>query len=382
MLLGGVLAVLRLELEAILHLAQDGDGFLVRDTGTLALGQTFELLDQSAAGVLVEELQFVRALVQHGLHNELEEVLFNVHQLVEIAERDFRLDHPELGSMRLGIAVFCAEGRSKGVDLGKCHGEGFALKLTGDSKGRGLAEEILRGILGTLVCGQRGHREGVAGAFCIVAGDQRGVHIDIAAVLEIGVDGHGSHGTDAEDRLEQTGPRTQIGDFTEELNRVALGLKRIVLRAVAFERDAGGLHFRRSRILVGGDHFADNRDGGTDMDGADCGKICDRIIIDDLRILEAGSVIKINETNILLLAVAADPSLQTDLCSLQLFKTLFELTGRNDLHGCCLLIIRVILGYIITFAGLVQGKLDGRGRQCYYAADMISGRCRTWQRSI
>ena len=54
------------------------------------------------------------------------------------------------------------------------------------------------------------------------------------------------NGADAEHGLKQTRARTQIGDVAQEFQRVALRLKRIVLRAVAFQNNFLRLHFQRA----------------------------------------------------------------------------------------------------------------------------------------
>ena len=331
MLLGGVFAILRLELEAILHLAQNRDGFLVGDTRCARHSEVIQLVQQSAAGELVEEFQLIRALLQHRLDKVLQEVLFNVHQLMDIAERDFRLDHPEFRRVGLGVAVFGAEGRAKGVHLGERHRKRLGFKLTRHGEGGGLAEEVVAAVL-LLRRRQRRHGEGVARALSIVGGNQRRMHIEIAAVLEVGVNGHACDAADAENRLKQARTRAQIRDFAQVLHAVALRLKRVILRAVAFEVDGNRLHFGGRRIFVGRHNLARHGNRRADMQGLDGGVVLDGIIVDHLRILEASAIEKVDEAHVLLLAVIANPALQHHRLSLQFIQALFQFARRQYVH--------------------------------------------------
>jgi hypothetical protein len=63
------------------------------------------------------------------LHEVFHQCLGEVHVALEIAEGDFRLDHPELGGVARGVGVFRAEGGTEGIDVGEGAGEGFPLKL-------------------------------------------------------------------------------------------------------------------------------------------------------------------------------------------------------------------------------------------------------------
>ena len=61
----------------------------------------------------------------------LEQVLGQVHVVLEVGKGHLRLDHPELGQVAGGIGVFGPEGGAEGVDVAERQGEGFALKLAG-----------------------------------------------------------------------------------------------------------------------------------------------------------------------------------------------------------------------------------------------------------
>jgi hypothetical protein len=62
----------------------------------------------------------------------------------EVGERDFRLDHPELGEVAAGVQVLCAERRPEGVDLGQRQAVGLDVELPRHRQERLAAEGILR----------------------------------------------------------------------------------------------------------------------------------------------------------------------------------------------------------------------------------------------
>ena len=234
--------------------------------------------------------------------------------------------------MGLGVGVLGAEGGAEGVDLGEGHGEGLALQLAGDGQGSLLAEEVLIPLARVLGI-KGGHGEGVARALGVVAGDQGRVDVQVAAILEVGVDGHGSHAAHAEHSLEQAGTGAQIADLAQELDGVALGLQGVILGAVALQDDLGGLHLGGGGILIGRNHGALHGDGRAHAQGLDLLKARDVVIINDLRVLEAQAIEEVDEAHVLLLAVVADPAAQGDGLTLQLAQAILEFKGGNDAHG-------------------------------------------------
>ena len=88
--------------------------------------------------------QLRRAVLQHALHDVGEEVFGQLQQAVEIAEGDFRLDHPELGQMAAGLRFFRAEGRAEAVDLAQRERRGLDVKLAGLGEKRRIAEVVDR----------------------------------------------------------------------------------------------------------------------------------------------------------------------------------------------------------------------------------------------
>ena len=58
-----------------------------------------------------------------------DEVLGEVHVLLEVHERDLGLHHPELGEVAAGLALLGAEGGAEAVDLAERRGGGLDVEL-------------------------------------------------------------------------------------------------------------------------------------------------------------------------------------------------------------------------------------------------------------
>ncbi len=97
---------------------------------------------QAFVNKLVEEAQITSFIFEHFVDKMLDKGFCYVHVSFEVAEGDFGLNHPELGGMACGVAVFCAEGGAKGVDVAQRAGVGFAFKLPRDGQGCHFAKEV------------------------------------------------------------------------------------------------------------------------------------------------------------------------------------------------------------------------------------------------
>ncbi len=80
---------------------------------------------------LVEEVDFVGAVLQHVADDVLDHGLGHVHVAGQVAEGHLRLDHPELGGVTLGVGILRAEGGTEGVHVTKGHGEALGIQLAG-----------------------------------------------------------------------------------------------------------------------------------------------------------------------------------------------------------------------------------------------------------
>ncbi len=92
--------------------------------------------------MLREELDVVAAVVEGILDAVFQEVLGQVHVLVDVDERHFRLDHPELRQVAGCVGVLGTECGSEGVDGPQGGGSKLTLELAADGQGCGLAEEV------------------------------------------------------------------------------------------------------------------------------------------------------------------------------------------------------------------------------------------------
>ena len=282
---------------------------------------------------VVEKLHVFGAFFEHVAEDALQQPFGQFHIAPQIAKRDLRLDHPELGEVPGRVAVLGAEGRPEGVRLAQPARERLGFELPADGQIRRPIEEIEREIDSLSLRGrlfwalalfrhvvqvERGHLEHRAGAFAIAGGDQRRVDVEETAFLEELVDRVAHAIPHPGDGAERVRARPQMGDRPQELERVALLLQRIrghVGHAV--DRDRGGLDFgrlalARRRLDQPGD--ADAATGREPLDfrfvvrQAGFGKYLD--------VAEAGAVVDFKETEPgLRVAPRADPTLQDHFAS-------------------------------------------------------------------
>ena len=157
------------------------------------------------------------------------------HVAPEVAKGHLRLDHPELGQVAGRVAVLGAEGRAEGVGLAQRAGERLGLELPADGQiGRPVEEvereidacrlflALCRWLLRHLRQVERGDLEHGPGPFAIAGGDDRRVDVEEAPLLEELVDRVADAVPHPGDGAEGVGPRPQMGDRPQELERVAL----------------------------------------------------------------------------------------------------------------------------------------------------------------
>ena len=194
--------------------------------------------------------------------------------------------------MALGVGGLGPEGGAEGVHVAEGHGEVLGVELAGDGQVGALAEEVLGvvhlavGGLGHVVQVQGGDPEHLAGAFAVAGGDDGGVDVDKAPVLEEAVDGVGRHAAHPEHGGEQVGPGPQVLDGPQVLHGVALLLERVVGSG-----DLQGL------LGLGRQHHgAHHRQGGPHVLGGDLLVVGEDIgVHDHLEVLEAGPVVELDE---------------------------------------------------------------------------------------
>ena len=308
-------APLHLEVELVVVLLQDLHRLGVGDPGKVGALHVAQPVQQALVHEGVEEVHLLGAALQHGADDVFDHVLGHVHVPGQVTEGHLRLDHPELSGVALGVGVLSPEGGAKGVDVAEGHGEVLRIELAGDGEAGGLAEEVLAvvhlsifqpgGILGV----QGGHPEHLPGALTVGGGDDGGVDIDKAPVLEELMDGKGRHRAHPEGRGEEVGPGAQVGHGAEELHPVALFLQGILRGGGALHLDGGGLQLQGLLGLGGEDHGPLDHQGGPHV------LLGDLLVVfqggglkDHLEALEAGAVVELDEAKVLHVADGADPA--------------------------------------------------------------------------
>ena len=191
-----------------------------------------------------KDVEVALVVVQGVIDKILGELLGEVHVSLQVTERHFRFNHPELGSVAAGVGVFCPEGGTEGVDVGECGGKGLTFELTTDSEVSGFAKEVIFKFLGPGLAGvQRSDAEHFSSTFTIGVGDDRGVHVGEITFVKKPVRGLSHTGAHAEEGSIKVGARAQVGDGAQELSGVAFFLQGVVGGGFANEFYLGSMDF-------------------------------------------------------------------------------------------------------------------------------------------
>ena len=255
--------VLKLAVVLLQNLHRVGVG----DPGKVRGGHVAQAVQKALIHKLVAELHVLGAGLQHVIDDGLHRRLDDVHVVVEVGKGDFRLDVPELRGVPGGVGALRPEGGPKGVHLGEGLGHGLHLELAGAGQEHLLLEEVLAVVHGAVLClGEvfqvhGGHLEHL-GALAVGGGDNRGMDIHKAVLLEELVDAVGRGGADAEGGAEQVGARPQVGNGPQKLHGVALFLQGVIGGGGALYHDFGSVDFKGLLGLWGGKQCACNPQGG------------------------------------------------------------------------------------------------------------------------
>ena len=350
-LLGEVALVLGLQIAAPVDLKvklvvvflQDLHRVGVAHTGEVGGGHVLQALLEALVHEGVEEVDLIGALVQHIADDILDHRLGVVHVVVQVGKGHLGLDHPELGGVTLGVGLLSTEGGAKGVHVAEGHGEVLTVELARHGEVGPLAEEVLgvvHGavlILGHVLQVQSGHLEHLTGALAVAGGDDGGVDVDKALVLEEAVDGVGRSGADPEGGGEQVGPGTQVLDGAQELHAVALLLQGIVGGGGTLHSDGVGLYLQGLLGAGGEHHSAGDDQGGAYVLAGDLLIIVQHVgVHDDLKILKAGAVIELDKAKGLHVSDGAGPAADGDRLAAQ--RLLIRKNGGNGgaIHSCSL----------------------------------------------
>ena len=110
---------------------------LFQNLDTLGIGKAHEIVfyhevqavNQGLVNHFVEELQIVLTILKSPVYTILDEVLGQVHVVVDVVEGHFGLNHPELSQMTRRVGIFSTESRTKRIDGSQCSSSQLSFKL-------------------------------------------------------------------------------------------------------------------------------------------------------------------------------------------------------------------------------------------------------------
>ena len=247
-------------------LLECGDRVGVVHARELRLDQRLQPRDAILVDELLEERHVVGALLQEVAIDRLQEILGELRVVVDVRERDLRLDHPELAEMPPRVRVLGAERRAERVDLAERHAIGLDVELARHGEPRFLAEEVLVevdlavGRAGQVVEIERRYAEHLAGALGIGRRDDRRVDPEEAARIEEPMHGHRERVTHARGGADDVGAHAEMRDLAQVLHRVALRLHRIMIRILDPADNLDGIraHLERLPLALRRDQLADD----------------------------------------------------------------------------------------------------------------------------
>ena len=231
--------------------------------------------NQSLVHKLIQKRNILLAVFQNIVDDKLNHRLGKLHVVLKVGKSNFRLNHPELGGMTLGVGFFGAEGRSEGVNLSESLCHDFALKLTGHGKKSRLSEKVL-GIINRSVLFfrrifhvERRNTEHFAGAFTVTAGNQRCVRIYETVLCKESMDCISRGGAYPESGGIDVRSRTKMRNCSQILERMALFLKRIIGSRSTLNGNFACVDFKRLLCLRCQNKTAldDNRRTGVQLCG-------------------------------------------------------------------------------------------------------------------
>ena len=146
-----------------------------------------------------------------------DEILGELHHVVQVGVGHLGLDHPELGEVAARLRLLGAERRAEAVDAAERHRVGFVVELPALRQIRRLIVEVLR-------LEQR--RRALAGG----RREDRRVGQDEAAAVEEVADRVDDLVADAQDRLLALGAEPEVAAVEQEVDAVLLRRDRVVVR--------------------------------------------------------------------------------------------------------------------------------------------------------
>ena len=297
---------------------EDLDAFCVGESHEVMFHHEVKTFQQGLVNHLVEELKVVGTVLQRPFHTIFDEVLCEVHVVMNVVECDFRFNHPEFCEVTRCVGVLGTEGWSKGVDSTEGSGTEFSFQLTAHGQGRRFAEEVVGIVnLSFLIFFQRvevlrGDLEHLSSPFAVRSCDDGCVEIEETVVVEIFVDGISQIVANAEDCSESVGAKTHVGMRSHVLKTLSFFLHGIVFGAGAQDFNLFSLHFHALSCARAFHHFADDAEAGTGGDLLEQFRVKDCGVCHNLHVFDGATVVQSDEADSFSAATSANPSFHTD----------------------------------------------------------------------
>src|SRR5688572_2155966 len=90
----------------------------------------------------MQERQVITAKFQCIAHEVLQELLSELHVILQIIKSHLRFNHPELCEVACSIGILCTESWSEGIDISQRQGVGFPFELSRYCKVGVAAKEV------------------------------------------------------------------------------------------------------------------------------------------------------------------------------------------------------------------------------------------------
>ena len=318
------------EFELMSRLLKDFHALSISESHKFCVYNRFESFNKVLIIHFCKEFNIIGSMLESIAYAIFDEILCQLHIVVDVVERNLRLNHPELRQVARSVGILGAERRSERIDCAESRCSKLALKLSGNSKAGRLSEEILRivhlalFVLRDVVEVKRCHLKHRAGTLAVARCDERRVEIEETTVVEEFVDCISQRVAYAEHRAESVCARTQMSLLAQEFESVSFFLQRISLRigsAVDFKRFR--LHLGSLTLALRLHEFAFYVDARTSCDGFQIliGEFLH--IEDNLKVLYCRAVVESHKLHMLVAAARAHPAFHTNVCANQLRRPYF-----------------------------------------------------------
>ena len=271
---------------------------------------------------LVQELQIVCTVVQRPAYAIFDEVLGQVHVVIDVVEGHLWLNHPELRQMARRIGVFSPERRSERIDGTERCGPQLTLELAADGERGGLAKEIVAVIYFSLliffdiVQVFRRNLEHLAGSLAVAGRYDGRMEIVKAVFVEVAVDGHRHVVAYSEYGAERIGAKPHVSVLAHILERLSF-----LLHGVFGATSAKYLNGRSLKLHALSASHALHKFSVHAQTGAG-GDFSEHLVVKlvdvghDLNVLDGRAVVEGDKIDRLASATCSDPAFYVDVLAI------------------------------------------------------------------